>query len=113
MPDPYKGKPATAAGASRFQTDHLALPDTAAAAAAAAAGCPALPGPGPGGAPGSGAGTAALPPATAAAGAAAAAAAAAAEGPGEVVDAGALADAFLGSLGQEVRALLFYHHRLF
>jgi len=40
-------------------------------------------------------------------------AAAAAQDAGEVLDAGALADAFLGSLGQEVSAFLFYHHPSF
>jgi len=111
VPDPYKGRPAAAAGASRFQTDHLALPDTA-AALAAAGGRPALPGPGTDGAPGSGGGGAAGPPAPAAGGAAAPAAPAAQDA-GEVLDAGALADAFLGSLGQEVSAFLFYHHPSF
>lgn len=112
-----------AGAASRFQTDHLALPDTAAAALAAIAGGPSdtIPGPTPatdlpGGQPhavaGGGAGipeTAVLPPPPplSAAGRGAAAGEGVAGGGSSaersVGPASALADAFLESLGQEAR----------
>lgn len=111
VPDPFKGRPAQAAAASRFQTDHLALPDTAAALAATAGGPSPDPGSALGPGPGAAAGAAAAEGVPGGGGASAGPAGAAAGGPAEAggggpADAGALADAFLASLGQEARPSL-------
>ena len=112
VPDPFKGRPSQAATASRFQTDHLALPDTAAALAATAGGPGADPGDTLGPGPGAAAGAAAAPGVPGGGGpggerAAGAEAGGLAEAGGVgPADAGALADAFLASLGQEARPSL-------